>query len=235
MTQPNNNSVVKPVTSKGGTDAHHVFINYAPRPGGDYFVHLDQAIREQHNYRDLVQFMENAGENDTFHLYLDGPGGYLSTCVNLIHTIGNTKAKVIGYLKGEVNSAHSNIFMACHEHVVYPYSLMMVHTFSGGTYGKGHDITRSAEAYNALTRTSYTDLYAGFLSEKEIEDVLENNKDLYFIGEDIADRLENTYKVRQELADKEAEAANAAMQEALQSLTGNDENDGEQLQQDEQE
>ncbi|QKN88464.1 ATP-dependent Clp protease proteolytic subunit [Vibrio phage vB_ValS_X1] len=200
------------------SEAPHVFISYRPNPGGVYQVHLDEGISLASKYRDLKHLLRNASESDTFEIYLNGPGGHLSTCIELVHEIANTKGRVVGHLTGEAQSAHANIFMACHEHVVYPYSLLMVHTFSGGFYAKGEDVTRAAKAYNELTRTCYTDLYTGFLSDEELEDVLRNNHDRYYIGQEILDRLAGTYAHREKLAQEADEQAQEAMQEALKTL-----------------
>lgn len=203
------------VAGEAKNSKSHVMIMYAPKPGGDYHVHLDEPITDASEYRDILQFLATASAEDTFHIYLDGPGGSCSTCVNLIHGIANTEAKVIAYLKGEVNSSHANIFMACHEHVVYPYSLLMVHTFSGGFWGKGMDSLDASSTYNLLTKTLYTDLYEGFLSAEELEKVLEGNRDLYFVGDEIAERIEKRYAIHSKQIEKEEQVKEEAMQAAL--------------------
>lgn len=186
-------------TSNELTDVH-VLITVSPEgKGSKYRVYLDQPITRANQYRNLVEFLATAGQDDLFELILNGPGGHLTTCVQLIHAIANTEAKVVGHLVGDIASAHSNIFMACHEHVVYPYSCMMVHTFSGGNYGKGEDLVRCAEAWAAQTKALYTDLFAEFLSEEELYMVLHGNNDRYFIGQDIVDRLQKVYAKRNEI------------------------------------
>ncbi|BAV81215.1 putative ATP-dependent Clp protease [Vibrio phage VCPH] len=176
----------------------HVLITVKPDgEGSKYRVYLDQPISDPKEYRNLVEFMDSACEGDTFELVLNGPGGNLYTCLQLIHSIANTKALVIGHLVGEICSAHSNIFMACHEHVVYPYGVMMVHTFSGGFWGKGEDTLRSSKAHNELTKTLYTDLFSHFMTEEELYMVLHGNNDSYFLGQDIVNRLTRVYEARE--------------------------------------
>lgn len=176
----------------------HVLITVKPDgEGSKYRVYLDQPISDPKEYRNLVEFMDSAGEGDTFELVLNGPGGNLYTCLQLIHAIANTKALVVGHLVGEVCSAHTNIFMACHEHVVYPYGVMMIHTFSGGFWGKGEDSLRASQALNDLTKVVYIDLFSNFLKDEELYMVLHGNNDLYFLGQEIVDRLTNVYEARE--------------------------------------
>ncbi|CAL9980504.1 ATP-dependent protease [Vibrio phage D260] len=169
-----------------------------------YNVYLDKAVDRPSEYRNLTEFLMQAKQGDKFRLYLNGPGGHMDSCVQLIHALANTLGTTEAHLLGEVNSAHSNIFMACDQHVVYPYSLMMVHTFSGGFGGKGHDSARASISYNELTANLYGDLYEGFLTDEELNNVLINNQDLYFHGQDIATRLGKVYELRDEVTAKQA-------------------------------
>lgn len=165
--------------------------------GTPYTVYLDKEISEPHEYRGLMEFLDKAGEDDVFTLKMNGPGGRLDTCIQLVHAINSTKATVVGELLGEVCSAHSSIFIACHQHVTHPYSAMMVHTLSGGAFGKGEDIVRMGTAYNDIAKLMYTDIFEEFLTEEELKDVLYHNKDLWFIGgEEITSRLERVYEMR---------------------------------------
>lgn len=224
------NSSVAAASHKDKQD--HVLITRVPHTGADFIVHFDEFVARPSAYRELTQQLFTATPADTFVFYFNGPGGQLDSCIQLIHAIANTPAKVVGHLLGEVNSAHSNLFMACHDHVVYPYALMMVHTFSGGFYGKGEDTGRASAAYNALTKKVYSELYEGFLTEQELADVLENNKDLYFHGEDIADRLEGVYAIRKAMCEQEEVEQRQALKETLQGLVGEE---NEQVRKDESE
>lgn len=185
----------------GDITKEHVLITTAQTKTVDggvrYTVYLDNEIDNPAKYRNFVEFLDKASESDEFTLKLNGPGGSLYTCAQLVHAIQSTEASVIGELVGEVCSAHANIFIACHKHIVHPYSAMMVHTLSGGAWGKGEDIIRMGTASNDIVKLMYTDLYEGFLTAKELEDVLTNNKDLWYIGEEvITARLEGLHVIR---------------------------------------
>lgn len=183
-----------------------------------YNVYLDRQVDRPVEYRNLTEFLFQAKQGDKFRLYLNGPGGHMDSCIQLIHALANTLGETEAHLLGEVNSAHSNIFMACDTHVVYPYSMMMVHTFSGGFGGKGHDSARASIAYNEITANAYGDLYDGFLTDEELNNVLINNQDLYFHGQDIADRLGRVYALRQEITDAQQREEELAGRAQVKSL-----------------
>ena len=178
----------------------HVLVTTGPVTvggGTPFTVYLDNEISRPSKYRNLVEFLDKAKPEDVFTLKLNGPGGYLDTCTQLIHAIQSTEATVVGELVGEICSAHANIFVACHTHIIHPYSVMMVHTITGGAYGKGEDIIRMGNAANEVIKLMYADLFDGFLTEQELTDVLDNNKDLWFVGgDDIEARLENLHVLR---------------------------------------
>jgi ATP-dependent protease ClpP protease subunit len=189
----------------------HVLITVATTAdstGLKYNVYMDNEIAAPSKYRNLLEFLDKATDTDIFILKLNGPGGNLYTCAQIVHAINSTKATVIGELVGEVCSAHANIFVSCHSHMVHPYSVMMVHTLSSWAYGKGEDVTRMGTANNAMTKLMYKDLFDGFLSDEELVDILDNNKDLWFIGvEDINSRLEDLHALR-DLAEEEEQSKN---------------------------
>lgn len=202
------------------TKEHVLITNGTTAAGGtEYTVYLDKEIGEPHLYRNLVEFLGKATESDEFVLKLNGPGGRLDTCVQLVHAIQHTKATVTGELVGEVCSAHANIFVACDDHKVYPYAAMMVHTLSGGAWGKGEDIVRMGQASNAVAKVMYEDIYDGFLTPSELVTVLNNNQDLWFVGADeINRRLEDLHTLRSiESEELEAEKLKAAEDELIET------------------
>jgi ATP-dependent protease ClpP protease subunit len=204
----------------GDVSKEHVLITVDSVERGSglsYNVYMDKEILSPSKYRNLLEFLDKATEKDTFVLKLNGPGGNLYTCAQIVHAISATKANVIGELVGEVCSAHANIFISCHSHMVHPYSIMMVHTLTSGAYGKGEDVTRMGTANNAITKLMYADLFDGFLSDDELVDVLDNNKDLWFVGvEDINSRLEDLHALRDAAVEEEnAEILTKAQDELI--------------------
>lgn len=177
----------------------HVLITAEHNDNGGtlYTCYLDKGIGEAHLYRNLLEFLRRASEEDEFHLVLNGPGGHLYTCIQIVHAIKDTAAHVTGVLVGEACSAHANIFIVCHSHIVHDYASLMIHTLTGSSWGKGHDITRMGKALNETARIMYEDLYRGFLTEEELLNVLNNNKDDWYVGRDeILSRLEVVHSVR---------------------------------------
>ena len=163
-----------------------------------YLTNQD-GIDSLENYIDLVEYFRSKEEGDEVTLVLSGPGGSMNTSIALMNVISESKAVVIADILGSVSSGHSMIALACDVITVHSGSSIMLHTFSGGAYGKGMDSANSISSSNAQMREVFLDYVQGFLSEKEIESMLEINRDLFYTGEDLRNRILELYKFRQNL------------------------------------
>ena len=147
----------------------------------------------------------NMQETDTLNLYINSPGGYVDTMFQLVNLITTCKGTVIGHLLGPSASAACSIFLACHGWVVHPYSTLMGHTWRGGFWGKGKmDIMPQMDAFTKTIDAMMMDLYFPFFTEEEIINMIDNNKDVYLISEEINKRIDILVKHRQEMAAKES-------------------------------
>lgn len=181
---------------------------YAPTVGvvearvsNKFTFHLDSPLIEPAAYRDLFTILRNMREEDEMHLLINAPGGRLDACLQMVNLIQNCKGTVIGELLGPSASAHSFIFLACHGWMVHPHSSLMLHAYSGGVYEKGNEILKSAKATHTLFEELVNDLYYPFLTEDEVEDILEN-RDIHIHGKDITERLDRVIEFRTAAAAK---------------------------------
>lgn len=179
-----------------------------------YDYYLDTELGLPHEYRDLYDILITACEDDVVNLFINGPGGYCNTCYQLVNLIRNCKASVIGHLVGRAYSAHSFIFLACHEWSVYPHAEFMAHSYSGGAWGKGIEILQQAKSNMQAFKGLVEGIYYPFLNREEVDELLDNNKDFWITSdEELISRLdcldqfrikENNERVK---ADKKAHLA----------------------------
>jgi ATP-dependent protease ClpP protease subunit len=91
----------------------------------------------------------------------------------LVDAIKTSKAKVIAQISGTVASAGTIITLACDDVEVAPHTAFMIHNYSGGLVGKGHELKAHQEFVDANLNNSFTDLYKGFLTPSEIKKVID--------------------------------------------------------------
>ncbi|QXH49962.1 hypothetical protein KSS94_18685 [Pseudomonas fakonensis] len=83
---------------------------------------------------------------------------------------------------------------------------MMVHacSYSPG-YGKESDVRASVAYTQRINREWVKRTYAGFLTDDEFEQILDNGKDLYFYADDLRERLPRYAEYREEREREEFE------------------------------
>ncbi len=155
--------------------------------------YISSPIGEPSKYTDMLNIIRCAAPTDTIVLHLNTPGGQLQTGVQIISALNSTQAHVVACLEGEVCSLGTLIFLAADEFVVHDNCLIMIHNYSGGTYGKGHEQAAQLEAVSKWFSSLAKDLYIPFLSTKEFER-MEKGEDIWMGSDEIRKRLENMVK-----------------------------------------
>ncbi len=161
-----------------------------------HHYYLSGYIESPAAYVDMIHKIRTAGLDEIIIIHLNTPGGDLSTGVQLINAIKYSDAHVICSLEGEACSLGSLIFLAGDEFLTHDNSIMMIHNYSGGTYGKGNEqvleLAATIKWFNSLAH-SY---YVPFISEDELVSVLKG-EDLWLQSDDIRKRLVRMVKIMQ--------------------------------------
>lgn len=160
------------------------------RVSTQYVVPLTGPIGEIHEYGDLVNILNNAGEEDQVYIQLSSPGGSLETCDYLCHRMEECEAHITVEIGMTCASTASAIALQADDWVIYDSSTMMIQScsYSPG-YGKESDIRARTEYMERLNREWIERTYQGFLSEDEIIEAVDYGKDLYLYANDLRERM----------------------------------------------
>lgn len=150
---------------------------------------LDEEITEPSYYRNLLQVLLSAGDNDVVELWINTPGGDLSATEAIVSAIQNSDAQVVGLINGRAYSAGSMIALSCPHLVVLDSASMMIHEASFATGGKGSDIRGYVTFSDKKLDKLIDSVYEGFLTPEELVQV-KNGKELWLLPEEIEERLE---------------------------------------------
>ncbi len=187
-----------------------IYVKPSPQ---NYVYFIDGDIEEPAKYRELMQVLTSMNENDTLELMINCFGGYLHTTTMLSNMIRSCSGHVHGVLNGVAMSGGSILLLSCHSVEVLPHSTLMAHTSHGFDGGKLSDKIRSVQSSDRQLRALYQDVYYGFYSPEEIEDILEG-KDSYIEYDEICQRLEK----REELIKQETITQAQQMQSELEEM-----------------
>lgn len=158
--------------------------------GNTTHAYLTDDIIEPAAYNELCFLLHNASEGDEFILHINTPGGLIDSTVMIIDAIKSSKAKVTGHLSGSVASAGTMIAMSCHDLIVAPHLTFMVHNYSAGISGKGHEMKARQEFVDAALNETFKAFYTGFLTDKEMKEVIDG-KDMWMGTDEVISRWSN--------------------------------------------
>lgn len=171
-------------------------------PGGMEFgspqtiiIDIDTEFDSPQTFREIIRVIEQARKVDTLILKINSHGGRTDSAqaiyVALLETQAKTIAKIItAYSSGSI------VAMACDELKPTPHCTMMIHNASGGAWGKIGDMKTQSTFMENHFKKWFNELYSGFLSSEEIEDVFKG-QDIWLREEDINKRLLKWHPVRE--------------------------------------
>lgn len=172
-----------------------------------YEFNLDEEITVPSYYRNLIEVLNNATEQDLVVLNINSDGGMLDSAISIIDALRNTRATTLAWISGSAYSAASLIALSCQNIEVGEFASMMCHNSQYGTGGYTTDIKDRALFEHKMTSKIMNSVYRHFLSQEEIDAILAN-KTIWLHSEEIVERVEKM----QEVLAKEFEERMEALQ-----------------------
>ena len=160
--------------------------NYLPL----YVVNLDFNIEEPTIYREVFEKLRKADEKTKFNIILNTNGGYISTTIQLIDAFRSTKGQTKAIIYRAL-SAGALIALSCKEINVRPHATMMFHNIWWDFEG---DINKGKWRFDHAKKEAerlFSDICKGFLTEKEIFDIINHGIEIWLTEEEIKERLKN--------------------------------------------
>ena len=158
--------------------------------------YLSSGIEEPEKYVDMIHRIQVAGPDEIIYIHLNTLGGQLDTGAQIINAMQSTQAHVTVAIEANCHSLGTLIFLAADEFIVHDNCLMMIHNFSGGTFGKGNEQQSQLEAQIKWFNTLAKKLYVPFLNEDELDRIV-RGEDIWLQSDEIRSRLERMVKIRE--------------------------------------
>ena len=147
--------------------------------------YLSGPIEDPENYVEWFDIIRNAGVQDTVRIYINSPGGDLYTAIQFLRVMGDSEAHIVCSVEGACMSAATMIFLAADEYEITPYSTFMFHDYSSGTFGKGGEQFDQIQFERAWSKKFMQEIYSGFLTETEVDSMMQN-KDIWMDHQEVA-------------------------------------------------
>ena len=186
---------------------HSVWDNYTPivTNGRHTDVYLTDNIETPSEYNELCHKLNSAFKWDTITLHINNGGGYVDSGFMITDAIKGSKAIVTAKLSGTVASVSTIIALSCDNIEAADYIQFMVHNYSGGAQGKGHEMKAQMDFTDAQLNIAFAEVYGGFLTPHEMELVIAG-KDIWMGKGELLDR----YKARKSKDTEALEAIEAS-------------------------
>lgn len=160
----------------------------------DYF--LSDSIEYKSDYYDFLRAVNSTTRYDDIHIHINCYGGDLDAAIQIYHSLVRCPAHICVFVEGACMSA-ATIIMMCAESIEFsPWSSIMIHSYSGGDFGKYQEIQSASEFHKKWFENLMYEVYEDFLTKKELSQVL-LGKDLWLDAEDATNRFKKVFKKRE--------------------------------------
>jgi len=153
-------------------------------------IYISDVIAAPYEFNKAFHTILKARPEDLIIVHINTPGGAIDSANMLCHALENTAAKVHGVLTGSVCSAGTLITMYCDTIEVATGCAFMIHNYSAGLAGKGHEIKAQQKFMDTELNEYFANVYGGFLTPEEIASVIEG-KDLWLSKAEVEERWAN--------------------------------------------
>lgn len=118
-----------------------------PEGGFTYYSYITGPVRDVDTYIDLIDTLFIATEKDTYYIYIDSPGGLVSSGGIIASAIHHSRAEVFTVARGICASAAALIHSAAQKdhQLVGDFALMMYHMSSHFDFGTSTKILEHAK------------------------------------------------------------------------------------------
>lgn len=165
--------------------------------------YLSGEIESPEEYIQWFDTIRHSAETDVIKIYINSPGGNVFTAIQFMRVLKETEANIVMSVEGECASAATMIFLSGNSFEVSEHSMFMFHNYSSGILGKGGELYDQIQHERKWSESLLRDIYKDFLTEKEINAILDN-KDIWMSGDEVIERLK-VKKVAVESKDKDDE------------------------------
>lgn len=168
--------------------------------------YLNGPIIGSEYYTDMIQAIRMCAPNDKVFIYINSEGGEVDTGLQIINSINECNCEVITVLDSKAYSIAAVIFLAGHTRIVHAQGSLMIHNYSAGLYGKGHELSQQLIGYNLYILNLFKEHLYPFMTNEEIENVV-NGRDYWLSSSDVQERLDAIEQAEQRdkiIADIEA-------------------------------
>ena len=161
----------------------------------EHTFYLQGQVESPENYVEWFDTIRNASLNDHIMIHINSFGGNYATALQFRRVLMETEAMVTCSIEGECHSAATIVYLSADAFSVSEGSSMLCHDYQGIAAGTGSSMYRQIQHEKLSIDAFLTEIYNGFLTEDEIENMLQG-QDLWLTADEICERTEALIELR---------------------------------------
>lgn len=174
---------------------------YPPFSYTEYSLYIYNEILQPSYYTEVFHILRSCESTDVFNIYINSPGGDITTLCSFAAAIDNTSAVVLCHVDGDATSAA--FILACMGEEIYfsNFAQMMSHNVRIGI--SATDMA-NLDKFMQNTKITYEGLLKKYgskiLTSKEIDEICNEGKEIHLSAEECRKRL-NEWNDKQKKSD----------------------------------
>lgn len=172
----------------GNSEAGRVDITEEP-VGTKYTVYISGVMGAPEEYIEAIHAMDRATVNDQIFIHINSEGGRIDGAVEFITAMERTLAETTARTSALCMSAATLILLKADNIIVGDHCNFMIHNYSSGASGSGSLVRTRVEATQSWVENIMREAYGPIMTEDELNAVFEDDKERYFLGSEIKERI----------------------------------------------
>lgn len=180
------------IRPRAGSSSEEDFVfpvTYTPVRAGVFNIYLFGPIYDAMQFIPAIEVLNAANEGDTVIINLSTPGGSLDATDTLLAAMRECEARIVVKATGGVHSAGSIILLNADEFTLSENFNCLIHNGSLGSGGAFNVWKAESKHKERYMEKVMRQTYAGFLTEAEIEELLDG-KDFWLDAAEFVRRYE---------------------------------------------
>jgi ATP-dependent protease ClpP protease subunit len=178
----------KPTKSFYGYDEPKEYnVGFIPHKSGTYRIEIDTQIDEVSQFSTAIQVLNIAEKDDDVEIHLQCNGGNVDACGAFLHAMNKCEADIHIIASGGCHSAATHILLQADSFELADNFNSLIHNGSAGAYGNINEYHAKSDFDKDFLMTHYWNIYEGFLSRKEFEDMMDG-KNIWIGAQEWCDR-----------------------------------------------
>jgi ATP-dependent protease ClpP protease subunit len=155
-----------------------------------YKINIKSILEAPEEMIYAIEVLEQANEKDTVTIHLSTGGGSIDSVDSLILAMAKCKGHIHIVGSGTIASAGTFVLLSGDTIELSPYTSILFHSASFGTYGEVQDVIEYTQFVQKQTNKLVYDYYKPLFSEEELHDMLVNKRQIWMDAEEFTERYE---------------------------------------------